>query len=177
MKILYCTSEANPYAGSGGLADVAASLPKTLRQRGVDCRVVMPLYGDIPQYLRDGMHYINNFTVPVAWRHQYCGLFWAEYDGVTFYFIDNDYYFNRKGLYGFYDDAERFSFFSRAILEMLPYIDFHPDLIHTNDWQTSLVSTYYYFFYSKNPWYSPRFFLQKHQYTHHRRILYHIHHR
>jgi starch synthase len=109
----------------------------------------MPLYGDIPKYLRDGIHYITNFTVPVAWRRQYCGLYQAEYDGVTFYFIDNDYYFNRKGLYGFYDDAERFSFFSRAILEMLPYIDFHPDLIHTNDWQTSLVSTYYYFFYSK----------------------------
>lgn len=154
MKILYCTSEANPYAGSGGLADVAASLPKTLRQRGVDCRVVMPLYGDIPKYLRDGIHYITNFTVPVAWRRQYCGLYQAEYDGVTFYFIDNDYYFNRKGLYGFYDDAERFCFFSRAILEMLPYINFHPDLIHTNDWQTSLVSTYYYLFYSKNPWYN-----------------------
>ncbi len=153
MRILYCTSEANPYAGSGGLADVAASLPKTLRQRGIDCRVVMPLYGTIPQYLRDGMHYITNFTVPTAWRRQYCGVFWAEYDGVTFYFIDNEYYFKRSGLYGFYDDAERFSFFSRAILEMLPYIDFHPDLIHTNDWQTALVPTYYYFFYSKNPWY------------------------
>ena len=154
MKILYCTSEANPYAGSGGLADVAASLPKALRQRGIDCRVVMPLYGDIPQYLRDGMHYINSFTVPTAWRQQYCALFWAEYDGVIFYFVENEYYFKRDGLYGFYDDAERFSYFSRAILEMIPYIDFHPDLIHTNDWQTSLVSTYYYFFYSKNPWYS-----------------------
>lgn len=153
MRILYCTSEANPFAGSGGLADVAGSLPKTLKQKGVDCRVVMPLYGSIPQSLKDTMNYITNFTVPVAWRRQYCGLFWAQCDGVTFYFIDNEFYFKRGSLYGFYDDAERFSFFSRAILEMLPYIDFHPDLIHTNDWQTALVSTYYYCFYSHNPWY------------------------
>ena len=75
MKILYCTSEANPFAGSGGLADVAGSLPKILRQRGVDCRVVMPLYGDIPQYLKDGMNFITSFAVPVAWRMQYCGSF------------------------------------------------------------------------------------------------------
>lgn len=153
MRILYCTSEANPFAGSGGLADVAGSLPKALRQSNVDCRVVMPLYGDIPESLRDSMHYITNFTVPVSWRRQYCGIFWAQFDGVTFYFIDNEYYFGRNGLYGFYDDAERFSFFSRAILEMLPYIDFHPDLIHTNDWQTALVPTFYYYFYSHNPWY------------------------
>lgn len=153
MRILYCTSEANPFAGSGGLADVAGSLPKALRQRGIDCRVVMPLYGAIPQDLRDQLHYITNFTVPVAWRRQYCGVFWAQYDGVTFYFIDNEFYFNRMGLYGFYDDAERFAFFSRAVLEMLPYIDFHPDLIHANDWQTALIPSYYYFFYSHNPWY------------------------
>lgn len=153
MRILYCTSEANPFAGSGGLADVAGSLPKTLRQCGVDCRVVMPLYSNIPQNLKDNMNYITNFSCPAAWRRQYCGIFWAQYDGVTFYFIDNEYYFKRNGLYGFYDDAERFSFFSRAILEMLPYIDFHPDLIHTNDWQTALVPTYYYLFYSHNPWY------------------------
>lgn len=153
MRILYCTSEANPFAGSGGLADVAGSLPKALRQRDIDCRVVMPLYGDIPQDLRDNLHYITNFTVPVAWRRQYCGIFWTQYDGVTFYFVDNEFYFKRAGLYGFFDDAERFAFFSRAVLEMLPYIDFHPDLIHTNDWQTALVPTYYYFFYSHNPWY------------------------
>lgn len=153
MRILYCTSEANPFAGSGGLADVAGSLPKALRQRDVDCRVVMPLYGEIPEGLKDSMHYITNFTVPVAWRRQYCGVFWAQYDGVTFYFVDNQFYFNRGSLYGHFDDAERFSFFSRAILEMLPFIDFHPDLIHTNDWQTALVPTFYYYFYSHNPWY------------------------
>ncbi len=155
MRILYCTSEANPFAGSGGLADVAGagSLPKALCERQVDCRVVMPLYGDIPQSLRDSMRYITNFTVPVAWRRQYCGVFEAHYNGVMFYFIDNEYYFKRSGLYGFYDDAERFSFFSRAVMEMLPYVNFHPDLVHCNDWQTALVPTYYYLFYSHNPWY------------------------
>lgn len=154
MKILYCTSEANPFAGSGGLADVAGSLPHTLCRKGQDCRIVMPLYGTIAQELKNSMNFITNFTVPVAWRHQYCGLFWARWNDCTYYFIDNEYYFNRSTLYGSFDDAERFAFFSRAILEMLPYIDFHPDIIHTNDWQTALVPTYYYLFYSKNPWYS-----------------------
>lgn len=154
MKILYCASEANPFAGSGGLADVAGSLPHSLCRKGQDCRIVMPLYGTIPQDLKNQMNFIANFTVPVAWRHQYCGLFWARWNDCTYYFIDNEYYFQRNALYGFYDDAERFAFFSRAILEMLPYIDFHPDIIHTNDWQTALVPTYYYLFYSKNPWYA-----------------------
>ncbi|MBQ9743103.1 MAG: glycogen synthase [Ruminococcus sp.] len=153
MRILYCTSEANPFAGSGGLADVAGSLPPTLCRKGQDCRIVMPLYGNIPYELRSRMSFITNFTVPVAWRQMYCGLFWARHNDCTYYFIDNEYYFKRDKLYGFYDDAERFAFFSRAILEMLPHIDFHPDIIHTNDWQTALVPTYYYLFYSKNPWY------------------------
>ena len=147
MKVLFCTSEAKPFAASGGLGDVAGSLPQALRQRMIGCRVVMPLYGDIPQSLRDTMHYITSFTVPVSWRHQYCGVFEARYNGVLYYFIDNEYYFKRNGLYGFYDDAERFCFFSRACLEMLPYVDFKPDIIHCNDWQTSLVPTYYYLFY------------------------------
>ena len=153
MKILYCASEANPFAGSGGLADVAGSLPHTLCRKGQDCRIVMPLYGTIPYELKCQLNFITNFTVPVAWRNMYCGLFWARYHDCTYYFIDNEYYFKRDKLYGFYDDAERFAFFSRAILEMLPHIDFHPDIIHTNDWQTALVPTYYYLFYSKNPWY------------------------
>ncbi|MGN1051055.1 MAG: glycogen synthase [Acutalibacteraceae bacterium] len=153
MRILYCASEANPYCGSGGLADVAGSLPHTLCSRGEDCRIVVPLYGNMPWELRKGLNFITNFEVPVAWRRQYCGLFWAQWGGCTYYFIDNEYYFGRDKLYGFYDDAERFSFFSRAVLEMLPRIDFHPDIIHANDWQTALVPVYYYEFYSKDQWY------------------------
>ncbi|MBQ1920937.1 MAG: glycogen synthase, partial [Ruminococcus sp.] len=153
MRILYCASEANPFCGSGGLADVAGSLPHTLCRKGQDCRIVVPLYGTIPQDLKNQLNFITNFTVPVAWRHQYCGLFWARWNDCTYYFIDNEYYFKRGTLYGHYDDAERFAFFSRAILEMLPYIDFHPDIIHANDWQTALVPVYYYLFYSHRPWY------------------------
>lgn len=110
MRILYCASEANPFCGSGGLADVAGSLPHTLCRKGQDCRIVVPLYGTIPQELRNSLNFITNFTVPVAWRHQYCGLFWARWHDCTYYFIDNEYYFKRGTLYGHYDDAERFAF-------------------------------------------------------------------
>ena len=128
---------------SGGLGDVAGSLPKALRKRLVGCRVVMPLYSGIKQELRDQMQFITHITVPVSWRRQYCGIFEAKIGGVIFYFIDNEYYFKRDGIYGHYDDAERFAFFSRAILEIIPHIDFKPDIIHTNDWQTALVPVYY----------------------------------
>ena len=108
MRILYASSEATPFAKSGGLADVAGSLPKALVQDGVDARVIMPLYGDLG--FRDHLEYVTNYSVPVGWRSQYCGLFKAEWDGVTYYFLDNEYYFKRRGLYGFYDDGERFAF-------------------------------------------------------------------
>ena len=113
----------------------------------------MPLYEEVPQYLRDNMKFITSLSVPVAWRRQYCGIFEARSGGVIYYLIDNQYYFKRKGLYGHYDDAERFAFLSRAALEMLPYIDFHPDVINCNDWQTALVPIYYSIFYANNDWY------------------------
>ena len=138
MNVLFCASEATPFAKSGGLGDVAGALPKALVKDGVDCRVVLPLYGDLK--FRNELNYVTNFSVPVGWRSQYCGLFTAVRDGVTFYFLDNEYYFKRSGLYGFYDDGERFAFFSRACLEMLFY--FVPDVINCNDWQTALTSVY-----------------------------------
>ncbi|WP_457943195.1 glycogen synthase GlgA [Caproiciproducens sp. LBM24188] len=153
MKVLYCTSEARPFAATGGLADVAGSLPQALRLRLIGCRVVMPLYEDIPQELRDKMTFLTSLSVPVAWRRQYCGVFEAKSGGVIYYLIDNQFYFKRSGLYGHYDDAERFAFLSRAALEMLPYIDFHPDIIHCNDWQTALLPVYLSKFYSGNDWY------------------------
>ena len=140
MKILYAASEATPYAKSGGLADVAGSLPKALVKDGVDARVIMPLYGDLKY--REDLEYVTNYSVPVGWRSQYCGLFKSVRNGVTYYFLDNEYYFKRRGLYGFYDDGERFAFFSRAVLETLFYIDFTPDIINCNDWQTALVPVY-----------------------------------
>lgn len=127
---------------SGGLADVAGSLPKALRKRLIGCRIVMPLYSCISDELRQKMTFITSITVSVAWRRQYCGIFEAHLDGVIYYFIDNQYYFKREGLYGHYDDAERFAFFSRAVLDIIPHIGFTPDIIHCNDWQTALIPVY-----------------------------------
>ncbi len=148
MKVLYVASEATPFAASGGLADVAGSLPRALRKRLIGCRVVMPLYESIPHEMREKMTFLTSLSVPVAWRRQYCGVFEAKVDGVIYYLLDNQYYFKRQGLYGHYDDAERFAFFSRAVLEMLPYIGFKPDVIHANDWQSALVPLYYSLFYA-----------------------------
>lgn len=151
MKVLYAVSEAKPFIASGGLGDVAGSLPAALRKRLIGCRVVMPLYEGIPEKFKNDMKFITHITVPVAWRRQYCGIFEAKYNGVIYYFLDNQYYFKRQGIYGHYDDAERFAFFSRAVLEMIPYIDFKPDVINCNDWQTALVPVYYSLYYGNRP--------------------------
>ena len=153
MKVLYAASEALPFIASGGLGDVAGSLPQTLRKRLIGCRVVMPLYDNIKQELKDSMKFIANISVPVAWRRQYCGIFEARAGGVIYYLLDNQYYFKRDSLYGFYDDAERFAFFSRAILEIIPHIGFKPDIIHCNDWQTALTPVYYSTMYANQPGY------------------------
>ncbi len=143
MKVLYAASEAMPFMASGGLGDVAGSLPQALRKRLIGCRVVMPLYDNIKQEFKDNMQFITHISVPVAWRRQYCGIFEARAGGVIYYLLDNQYYFKRDSIYGQYDDAERFAFFSRAILEMIPVIDWKPDVIHCNDWQTALTPVYY----------------------------------
>ncbi|MBR5524737.1 MAG: glycogen synthase GlgA [Clostridia bacterium] len=153
MKVLYIASEALPYAASGGLADVAGSLPKAMRNRLVGCRVVLPLYESVPQELRENMKFLTSLSVPVAWRRQYCGVFEAKYNGVIYYLLDNQYYFKRQGMYGHYDDAERFAFFSRAVLEMLPHIGFKPDVLHANDWQSALVPLFYSIFYANREGY------------------------
>lgn len=147
LKILFAASEAVPFAASGGLADVIGSLPHAINGKGHDCRVVMPLYQSIRPELRETLTFLNNITVDVSWRKQYCGIYTAEWNGVTYYFVDNEYYFGREGLYGFYDDCERFAFFSRAVLEMLRYIDFNPDIINCNDWQTGLIPVFFQVFY------------------------------
>ena len=154
MKVLFATSEAYPFAMSGGLADVSGALPKALRRRFVGCRIVMPLYSQIADDLKEKMTFITSITVPVSWRRQYCGVFEAHLDGVIYYFIDNQYYFKRDGLYGHYDDAERFTFFSRALLEILPHIGFTPDVIHCNDWQTAMVPVFLNEFYKQDPFYA-----------------------
>ena len=109
MKVLFVSSEAQPFMASGGLGDVAGALPKALRQRLIGCRVVMPYYDTISQELKDSMTFVTSLSVPVAWRRQYCGVFQAKQNGVIYYLIDNQYYFKRDGIYGYYDDAERFA--------------------------------------------------------------------
>ncbi len=143
LKVLYAASEALPFVASGGLADVAGSLPAALRARRVGCRVVMPLYECVSEEMRSSMRFITSIMVPVSWRRQYCGIYEAKANGVIYYLLDNEYYFKRGAIYGHYDDAERFAFFSRAVLEILPYIDFKPDILHCNDWQTALIPVYY----------------------------------
>ncbi len=143
MKILFASSEAFPFAVSGGLGDVAYALPKALSKKKIGVKVVMPLYGKISQEHRKNMRFITSIFVPVAWRNQYCGIFELDYEGVTYVFLDNEYYFKRDGMYGYYDDAERFSFFARAVIECIPHINFKPDVIHCNDWQTALTPVYY----------------------------------
>ena len=142
MKILFAASEALPFIKVGGLGDVMGALPKELVKKGIDARVVIPMYSVMAQKMRDMCKFEKFFYFSLGWRSCYCGIFSAQADGVTYYLIDNEQYFKRGGTYGEFDDAERFAFFSKAVLEILPQIDFFPDIIHANDWHTALVPVY-----------------------------------
>ena len=143
MNILFAASEAAPFCKTGGLADVAGALPLALAKNAEDkVSVILPLYGQIADTWRRQMTFRCYIYIDVAWRHQYCGLFSLEYQGVTWYFVDNEQYFKRGQLYGEYDDGERFAFFSRAVVSLLPSLEEMPDVIHCNDWQTALVPVY-----------------------------------
>ena len=153
MKIMYVTSECAPFIKTGGLGDVAGSLPQALAAKGHDVRVFCPLYSAIDQSMREKFYYIKNAYVRLGWRNQYCGIFRYEADGVTYYFIDNEYYFARGQIYGEYDDAERFAYYSKAVLEVLPDLEWKPDVINCNDWQTALVPVYYNLMFASRPFY------------------------
>ncbi|RJX25600.1 MAG: glycogen synthase GlgA [Dethiobacter sp.] len=153
MKVLFVASEAVPFIKTGGLADVIGSLPVELRKLGVDARVILPKYGEIAPRLRDKMVLRKNLAITMGWRYQYYGILETEHSGVPFYFIDNDYFFNRRGLYGFEDDAERFAFFSHAVLKALPHLDFVPQYLHCNDWHTGMVSVFLKAHYERDPFY------------------------
>ncbi|MDR1574531.1 MAG: glycogen synthase [Treponema sp.] len=142
MNVLFASSEAYPFFTSGKLGDMTGSLATSLRRLQVDIRVILPLYDDMKAEWRKLMRYVTNFTVPVSWRNQYCGIFELKREGVTYYFLDNEYYFKRPGFYGYYDDGERFAFFARAVLEAIRHFDFAPDILHCNDWQTALSPVY-----------------------------------
>ena len=155
-KILFVASEARPFVATGGLADVIGSLPQALSQdANYDIRVVLPLYSDVKPEYRRKMSFLGNIFVPLGWRNQYCGIFSYTENGVNYYFIDNEYYFKRPGCYGYYDDGERFAFFSRSVLEILPFIGFYPDVLHCHDWQAALAAVYLKTLYANNPAYQP----------------------
>ena len=142
-KILFVASEAAPFIATGGLAEVVGSLSKALvNTKRYDVRVILPLYQDVKQEYRDKMEYFGNFTVNFSWRKQYCGIYRYVLDGVTYYFVDNEYYFKRHGLYGHFDDGERFAFFGKAALDMMGFVNFYPDIMHCHDWQAALALLY-----------------------------------
>ena len=139
-KILFAASECVPFIKTGGLADVVGSLPKYINKDEFDVRVILPKYMAIQQKYKDQMEFITNFTVNLSWRSQYVGLFRLVYEGVTFYFVDNEFYFAGSHPYGYiHEDIEKFAFFSKAVLSVLPTLDFRPDIIHCHDWQTGLI--------------------------------------
>ena len=155
LNVLFVSGEAAPFAQTGGLGEVAGSLPAAVNKYGEDVNVsvILPLYECITREFRKDFEFICNIYVPVAWRSQYAGLFKYKYKGVTYYFIDNEYYFKRPSLYGYYDDGERFSCFNRAVLEFLPQLDNKPDILHCNDWHTGLVPVYYKLYYREKEGY------------------------
>ncbi len=142
-KILFATSEAVPFIKTGGLADVAGSLPKCLDKEKYDVRVMLPKYLCMDEQWKEKLTYRTHFYMDLNWRKQYVGILELTYEGIRFYFIDNEYYFGGPAPYGeMYTDVEKFAFFSKAVLSCLPLIDFRPDIIHCHDWQTGLIPVF-----------------------------------
>ena len=143
-KILFVGAEALPFAATGGLGDVLGSLPAALHRAdgNVDVRVVIPMYKVISEKYKQRSRLVAEFTVQLSWRRQYCGVWAYKYGDITYYFIDNEYYFKRQSLYGSFDDGEGYAYFCKAVMEMLPKIDFIPDVLHCHDWQSALCVIY-----------------------------------
>ena len=153
-KILFAGAEAMPFAATGGLGDVLGSLPAALAAKGdVDVRVALPLYGAVSEDWRRKMTQEAVFYVKLSWREQYCGVYSLKQNGVTYYFIDNEYYFKRPALYGFYDDGERYAYYCMAVMELMTRLDFFPDVLHAHDWQAALTVVYLNCLYRHRPGY------------------------
>lgn len=154
-NILFAAFEAEPFAKTGGLGDVCGSLPRALNALGANARVILPKYLTISQKWKSEMTHVADFRMQLSWRDKYCGLDTLIFGGVTFYFIDNEEYFKRDSLYGYDDDGERVAFFSKAVLECLPYMgDFVPDVLHCHDWHTALIPVYLRELYHDSSFYS-----------------------
>lgn len=142
IKMLFAGFEGEPFIKTGGLGDVIGSLPAALNQVGCEVRVILPKLDVIPEKYTSQMRFITSYAVPLSWRRQHCGLFALEHNGVTFYFLDNEFYFKRDKVYGYDDDGERIAFFAKAVCESIQYIEreehFAPDVLHCHDWHTAL---------------------------------------
>lgn len=142
-RLLFVTSECQPFAGTGGLGEVAGSLPKALSKKGnYNVTVILPLYGSMSYEWKNKLQYVKFFYSDLAWRHEYCGVFELKEEGVRYLFLDNERYFGREALYGYFDDGERFAFFSKAVMDAIYELDLRPDIVHANDWETALVPIY-----------------------------------
>ena len=155
MQILFASAECAPFVKTGGLGDVAGSLPAALVRAGAEVIVMVPKYATIKDEYKAQMEHFSDFYVSLGWRNEYCGLEKLEHDGVTYMFIDNERYFARDYPYGFFDDGERFAFFSKAITESLQHLPagFECDILHCNDWQTALAPVFLREFYQGLPLY------------------------
>ena len=155
MKILFTASECVPFVKTGGLADVVGALGPVLAGQGHDVRVILPLYSAIAQKWQDQMEYLLDFEVQLGWRRQYCGVQTLKKDGVTYYFLDNKYYFGRPYIYGLGgDEYERYGFFCRAALNLLPLINYAPDVLHAHDWQSGMIPALLKIQYAHLPFYA-----------------------
>ncbi len=143
LQVLFAAFEAVPFMKTGGLGDVAGSLPKALLAKGVDVRVIIPKFKTIPEEYTSKFTHVTDFYLPLGWRNAYCGIEQLVHDGVTYYFVDNESYFYRDNAYGYFDDGERIAYFSKAIVECIQYLpDFKCDIIHCNDWHTALTPVF-----------------------------------
>ncbi len=138
MNVLFATFEAIPFVKTGGLGDVGGTLPLALKEAGANIRVILPKFATIPEEHLEKMEHVTDFPLLLSWRSQYCGIEKLEYEGLTWYFVDNEYYFGRSYPYGFFDDGERVAFFAKAVCECIAHLDFQPDVLHCNDWHTAL---------------------------------------
>lgn len=145
IRVLYISPEVVPFSGTGGLSEVAGSLPKAVnadKDHPIECRVISPLYKSIEQKYRSKMEFLGYTDIPVSWRSKYMGVFRLKLNNTIYYFIDNEEYFRRDDLYGYFDDCERFAFFCRAVFESMSFTGYFPDILHANDWQSAMVPVY-----------------------------------
>ena len=154
LRVLFAAFEAVPFMKTGGLGDVGGSLPQALKAAGCECRVMIPKFMTIPEEFKSKMTHVADFYVSLGWRNVYCGIEKLTYKGVVYYFVDNEYYFNRERAYGYFDDGERIAYFSKAVVESLQYLpDFKCDVLHCNDWHTALAPVFLREFYQGLPLY------------------------